>query len=123
MVSKDLDERRLQTIIEAVRSSRRRQIILEAVNTFEVYRSDTGVILTRGVRGYEAAKDKANEIRKRFGLKWEQGGDMSIPPDTIHLKEPTLRVDMIVREITTILTSSFLLFDMLFAPLWIVFHT
>ncbi len=72
MVSKDLDERRLQTIIEAVRSSRRRQIILEAVNTFEVYRSDTGVILTRGVRGYEAAKDKANEIRKRFGLKWEQ---------------------------------------------------
>ena len=84
------------------------------------------------MRGYEAAKDKANEIRKRFGLKWEQvkfrmekkegdipvairdqGGDMSIPPDTIHLKEHTLKVDMIVKEITTILTSGFLLFDML----------
>ena len=31
MVSKDLNERRLQTIIEAVHGSRRRQIILENI--------------------------------------------------------------------------------------------
>lgn len=47
-------------------------MILDAVNSFVIYRSDTGATLARGVQGYELAKDKANQIRKKYGLKWDQ---------------------------------------------------
>jgi len=63
--------RRVEIILEAVRASRRRQMILDAVNSFYIYRTDTNMVLARGVQGYEAAKDKANELRKRYGLKWD----------------------------------------------------
>ena len=72
MASGDVTDRQLQTIIEAFRSSRRRQVILDAVNTFEIYRSDTGAVLRRGVQGYEEAKNVANMVRKRMNLKWDQ---------------------------------------------------
>ena len=72
MASGDVTDKQLQTIIEAFRSSRRRQVILDAVNTFEIYRSDTGAVLRRGVQGYEEAKNVANMVRKRMNLKWDQ---------------------------------------------------
>ena len=63
--------RRAEIVLEAVRASRRKQMILDAVNSFYIYRSDTNMVLARGIQGYEAAKDKANELRKRYGLKWD----------------------------------------------------
>ena len=62
--------RRAEIILEAVRASRRKQMILDAVNSFYIYRTDTNMVLARGIQGYEA-KDKANELRKRYGLKWD----------------------------------------------------
>ena len=63
--------RRAEIIIEAVRAARNRQLILDAVNSFYIYRTDTNAVLARGVQGYDAAKDKANELRKKYGLKWD----------------------------------------------------
>ena len=63
--------RRAQIILEAVRVSRRKQRILDAVNSFYIYRTDTNMVLARGIQGYDAAKDKATELRKRHGLKWD----------------------------------------------------
>jgi len=40
--------------------------------TFYVYRTDTNAVLARGIDGYEAAKTRANDLRKQYGLKWAQ---------------------------------------------------
>lgn len=40
--------------------------------TFYVYRSDTNAVLARGIQGFEAAKARANQIRRSHGLKWDQ---------------------------------------------------
>jgi len=40
--------------------------------TFYVYRTDTNAVLARNVDGFDAAKDKANQLRKQLGLKWDQ---------------------------------------------------
>ena len=40
--------------------------------SFYVFRTDTNQVLARGLIGYDAAKDRANQIRKRMGLKWDQ---------------------------------------------------
>jgi len=40
--------------------------------TFYVYRTDTNAVLARGIQGFEAAKERANQIRKSHGLKWDQ---------------------------------------------------
>lgn len=39
---------------------------------FYVYRTDTNAVLARGIDGYEAAKTRANDLRKQYGLKWDQ---------------------------------------------------
>jgi hypothetical protein len=39
-------------------------------NSFYIYRGDTNEILARGVLGYEAAKERANQLRKAQGLPW-----------------------------------------------------
>ena len=41
-------------------------------NTFYVFRTDTNSVLARGIQGFEAAKSKANDLRKQNGLKWDQ---------------------------------------------------
>ena len=41
-------------------------------NTFYIYRTDTNTVLARGIAGFEAAKAKANQLRKSHGLKWDQ---------------------------------------------------
>ena len=38
--------------------------------SFYVFRTDNNQVLARGLIGYDAAKDRANQIRKRMGLKW-----------------------------------------------------
>ena len=40
--------------------------------SFYVFRTDTNAVLARGIQGYEAAKEKANALRKSQGLKWDQ---------------------------------------------------
>ena len=40
--------------------------------SFYVYRTDSNAVLARGIDGYEAAKTRANDLRKQYGLKWDQ---------------------------------------------------
>jgi hypothetical protein len=40
--------------------------------TFYIYRTDTNAVLARGILGFEAAKSRANQLRKSHGLKWDQ---------------------------------------------------
>jgi len=41
-------------------------------HSFYVFRTDTNAVLARGIQGFEAAKARANQIRKSQGLKWDQ---------------------------------------------------
>ena len=45
---------------------------LDEENTFYIYRTDTNAVLARGIKGYEAAKDRASQIRQSHKLKWDQ---------------------------------------------------
>jgi hypothetical protein len=47
------------------------ELLLEE-NTFYIFRTDSGQILERGVRGFENAKKRANELRKSHKLQWAQ---------------------------------------------------
>jgi len=40
--------------------------------TFYIYRTDTNAVLARGILGFEAAKNRANELKKSHGLKWDE---------------------------------------------------
>ena len=44
----------------------------EEEHSFYVYRTDTNAVLARGIQGFEAAKNRANELRKSHGLKWDE---------------------------------------------------
>lgn len=59
-----------KVIQESLRS--RRQVMLDLAEelSFFVYRSDNNAILAKGIRGYEAAKQRADQIRKQQGLPW-----------------------------------------------------
>ena len=65
------DFRKIDVVLEALRRHKEFQQLLEGVNPFLIYRTDTGAVLARGIYGFEQAKAKANELRKRYGLKWE----------------------------------------------------
>jgi len=39
---------------------------------FYIFRTDTNAVLARGIHGFEAAKSRANELRKSHGLKWDE---------------------------------------------------
>ena len=45
---------------------------LDEDSTFYIYRADTNAVLARGIHGFEAAKARANQIRKTHNLKWDQ---------------------------------------------------
>ena len=60
----------IQSAIESTRQ-RRGSVLLEELS-FYVFRTDTNAVLARGIQGYEAAKEKANALRKSHGLKWDQ---------------------------------------------------
>ena len=40
--------------------------------TFYVYRTDTNAVLAKNIPDFEAAKERANKIRKSLNLKWDQ---------------------------------------------------
>lgn len=65
------DFRKIDIVIEALRRHREFQQLIEGVSPFLIYRTDTGVVLARNIYGFEQAKAKANELRKRYGLKWD----------------------------------------------------
>ena len=47
-------------------------LTLDEDSTFYIYRTDTNAVLARGIQGFEAAKERANQIRKSHNLKWDQ---------------------------------------------------
>ena len=61
----------VEIIREAVRA-RNRRLILDAVTSFYIFRTDNQQVLARGVMGYDDARDRANQIRRQHGLKWDQ---------------------------------------------------
>ena len=58
----------LQKVKQSLPLSEKR--IQESV--FYIYRTDTNQVLARGIDGFEAAKDKANRLRRQLGFKWDQ---------------------------------------------------
>lgn len=69
---------RILWIMQEYRCLRKNAVQCEAVeniaeeNTFYIFRTDTNSVLARGIQGFEAAKSKANDLRKQNGLKWDQ---------------------------------------------------
>jgi hypothetical protein len=41
-------------------------------STFYIYRTDTNSVLARGVQGFEQAKKRASDLRKRYQLSFDQ---------------------------------------------------
>jgi len=41
-------------------------------STFYIYRTDTNAVIARGIQTFDAAKTKANTLRKQLGLKWDE---------------------------------------------------
>lgn len=41
-------------------------------STFYIYRTDTNSVLVRGVQGFEQAKKRASDLRKRYQLTFDQ---------------------------------------------------
>jgi hypothetical protein len=41
-------------------------------STFYIYRTDTNSVLARGVQGFEQAKKRASDLRKRYQLTFDQ---------------------------------------------------
>jgi len=40
-------------------------------STFYIYKVSTGAVLATNIKGFEAAKSKASQLRKSLGLKWD----------------------------------------------------
>ena len=80
--SKDRDYKhvaqRVLGIMQEQRERRRGEIQCESVehlaeeNTFYIFRTDTQTVLSKGIIGYEAAKERANRFRKAMNLRWDQ---------------------------------------------------
>lgn len=71
-LSREVQLRRADLVLETFRRMRCREELSEAVTPFYIWRTDSNQVLARGVLGYENARDKANELRKKFDLKWDQ---------------------------------------------------
>ena len=61
-------------VVQSVLREQRYQTRLALLEdlSFYVFRTDTNAVLARGIQGFEAAKTKANDLRKQYGLKWDQ---------------------------------------------------
>jgi len=71
-------------VLVAIKRSRKREPLPSALqiadaplavseeHSFYIFRTDTNAVLARGIQGFEAAKSRANEMRKIHGLKWEE---------------------------------------------------
>ena len=47
-------------------------LAIEEEHSFYIFRTDTNAVLARGIQGFEAAKSRANQLRKSHGLKWDE---------------------------------------------------
>ena len=71
-------------VLVAIKKARKREELPSALqvadaplaisedHSFYIFRADTNAVLARGIQGFEAAKSRANELRKSHGLKWDQ---------------------------------------------------
>ena len=71
-------------VLVAIKKARKREELPSALqvadaplaisedHSFYVYRTDTNAVLARGIQGFDAAKSRANELRKSHGLKWDE---------------------------------------------------
>ena len=71
-------------VLLAIKRSRKRETLPYALqvadaplavseeHSFYIFRTDTNAVLARGIQGFEAAKSRANELRKSHGLKWDE---------------------------------------------------
>lgn len=71
-------------VLLAIKRSRKRETLPSALqiadaplavseeHSFYIFRTDTNAVLARGIQGFEAAKAKANQLRKSHGLKWDE---------------------------------------------------
>jgi len=63
----------IQTLMKDYRKGNLLALIdLSEATTFYIYRTDNNTVLARGLNGYDAAQNKANQLRKQLGLKWDQ---------------------------------------------------
>ena len=82
MIDRRLDD--IWKTVQAVLREQRYQTRLALLEdlSFYVFRTDTNSVLARGIQGFEAAKSKANDLRKQNGLKWDQVGFKKEPKPT-----------------------------------------
>jgi hypothetical protein len=71
-------------VLLAIKKARKRETLPSALqvadaplaiseeHSFYIFRTDTNAVLARGIQGFEAAKSRANELRKSHGLKWDE---------------------------------------------------
>jgi hypothetical protein len=71
-------------VLVAIKKARKRETLTSALqiadaplaisegHSFYIFRTDTNAVLARGIQGFEAAKSRANELRKHHGLKWQE---------------------------------------------------
>jgi hypothetical protein len=71
-------------VLVAIKKARKRETLPSALqvadaplaisedHSFYIFRTDTNAVLARGIQGFEAAKSRANELRKSHGLKWDE---------------------------------------------------
>jgi hypothetical protein len=71
-------------VLLAIKRSRKRETLPSALQiadaplvvseeySFYIFRTDTNAVLARGIQGFEAAKTRANQLRKSHGLKWDE---------------------------------------------------
>jgi hypothetical protein len=71
-------------VLVAIKKARKRETLPSALqvadaplaisedHSFYIFRTDTNAVLARGIQGFEAAKEKANQLRKHHGLKWDE---------------------------------------------------
>ncbi len=71
-------------VLVAIKKARKRESLPNALqvadaplaiseeHSFYIFRTDTNAVLARGIQGFEAAKSRANELRKSHGLKWDE---------------------------------------------------
>lgn len=71
-LSREVQLRRADLVLETFRRMRCKEELSEAVTPFYIWRTDSNQVLARGVLGYENARDKANELRKKLDLHWDQ---------------------------------------------------
>lgn len=68
---------RIFAIMQEYRCIRREHIQCQTTESTEldrqyyIYRSDTNAVLARSIHGFDAAKAKARDLRKRLGINWD----------------------------------------------------